>query len=71
MEEEHEVYGGDIPEDVEGDMETDLEGHPYGRVGKDEDGIGEDTASKVSQILYLWICFPHVCNHKCMKADYF
>ena len=57
MEEEHEVYGGDIPEDVEGDMETDLEGNPYVRVGKDEDGIGEDAASKVSGDLHLLLNF--------------
>lgn len=46
MEEEHEVYGGDIPEDVEGDMETDLDGNLDDRTGKGEDGIGEDAASK-------------------------
>ena len=57
MDEEHEVYGGDIPEDVEGDMETDLEGNPYVRVGKDEDGIGEDAASKVSRALHFLLNF--------------
>lgn len=46
MEEEHEVYGGEIPEDVEGDMETDLDGHLDERVGKAEDVVGDDAAAK-------------------------
>ncbi|KAH7446124.1 hypothetical protein KP509_01G040200 [Ceratopteris richardii] len=39
MDEEHEVYGGEVPEDV-GDMETD-EG-----IERSEDGTGEDAAAK-------------------------
>ncbi|KAJ7532347.1 hypothetical protein O6H91_14G083600 [Diphasiastrum complanatum] len=41
MEEEHEVYGGDIPEEVEGDMEADLDGH-----ADDGDPKADDAASK-------------------------
>ena len=33
-------------EDVEGDLETNLEGNPYGRDVKEEDSIGDDVASK-------------------------
>ncbi|KAI5062056.1 hypothetical protein GOP47_0023157 [Adiantum capillus-veneris] len=40
MDEEHEVYGGDVPEDI-GDMETDTEG-----VEKNEDVTNEDAAAK-------------------------
>jgi polyadenylate-binding protein 2 len=47
MEDEHEVYGVDIPEDVEGDLEADLEGHPY---VKEEDITSDDVASKVKSL---------------------
>ena len=61
MEDEHEVYGGDIPEDVEGDLETDLEGNPYGMDVKEEENIGDDAASKVNfcilLILYVSILY--------------
>ena len=46
MEDEHEVYGWDMLEHLEGDLETDLEGNPYGRDVKEEDSIGDDVASK-------------------------
>ena len=48
-------------EDVEGDLETDLEGNPYGRDVKEEDSIGDDAASKVNFcilcILYFSILY--------------
>lgn len=45
MEEEHEVYGGEIPEEVEGDLEGDLDGHPEDGHKLDELG-GDDAATK-------------------------
>ena len=47
MEDEHEVYGGDMPEDAEGDLEADLEGNPY---IKEEDIMGDDAGSKVKSL---------------------
>lgn len=47
MEEEHEVYGGDIPEEVEGDLEGDLDGHPDDGNIKVDDVVTDDAASKV------------------------
>lgn len=50
MEEEHEVYGGDIPEEVEGDMEGDLDAHPDDLNLKVDDVGADDVASKVSPL---------------------
>lgn len=50
MEEEHEVYGGDIPEEVEGDMEGDLDAHPDDLNLKVDDVGADDVASKVSSL---------------------
>ncbi|XP_024356763.1 polyadenylate-binding protein 1 isoform X1 [Physcomitrium patens] len=46
MEEEHEVYGGDIPEEVEGDIEGDLDGEPDDLVLKGDDTTTDEAASK-------------------------
>lgn len=46
MEEEHEVYGGDIPEEVEGDMDAGLDEEPDDLVLKD-DPTTDEVASKV------------------------
>lgn len=45
MEEEHEVYGGDIPEEVEGDMDAGLDEEPDDLVLKD-DPTTDEVASK-------------------------
>uniref|UniRef100_A0A0D6R4N6 RRM domain-containing protein n=1 Tax=Araucaria cunninghamii TaxID=56994 RepID=A0A0D6R4N6_ARACU len=45
MEDEHEVYGGDIPEEVEGDMEGDMEAHPHDH-DVDMGKADEDAAAK-------------------------
>jgi polyadenylate-binding protein 2 len=45
MEEEHEVYGGDIPEEVEGDIEVGLDGEPEDL--KVDDTVTDEAASKV------------------------
>lgn len=48
MEEEHEVYGGDIPEEVEGDMDGDMENHmlPHdvdmGKADEDTDAAAKE-----------------------------
>lgn len=47
MEEEHEVYGGDIPDEVEGELEGDSDGEGEDVLLKGDIGIDED-ASKVS-----------------------
>lgn len=60
MEEEHEVYGGEIPEEVEGDLEGDLDGHPEDGHKLDELG-GDDAATKVfSAVSCRVICFLRV-----------
>ncbi|CAM6084349.1 unnamed protein product [Calypogeia fissa] len=46
MEEEHEVYGGEIPEEVEGDLEVDLDGQPDDGVTKVDDVVADDASSK-------------------------
>ena len=46
MEEEHEVYGGDIPEEVEGDIEAGLDIEP-------DDAPADEAASKVTIICTL------------------
>lgn len=47
MEEEHEVYGGDIPVEVEGDIEGDLDGEPDDLLLKGDDTATDEAASKV------------------------
>eukprot|EP01018_Ginkgo_biloba_P035072 Gb_34131 [translate_table: standard] len=47
MEEEHEVYGGDIPEEVEGDMEGDMEAHPQ---DVDMTKADEDAAKELEEM---------------------
>jgi len=44
MEEEHEVYGGDIPEEAEGDIEVGLDGEPEDL--KVDDTVTDEAASK-------------------------
>ncbi|KAH8937401.1 hypothetical protein BDL97_16G026500 [Sphagnum fallax] len=46
MEDEHEVYGGDIPEEVEGELEGELDGQPENGSIKADDVVGDDAASK-------------------------
>jgi polyadenylate-binding protein 2 len=46
MEEEHEVYGGDIPEEVEGELEGDLDGQPDNGSIKTDEVVADDAASK-------------------------
>lgn len=53
MEEEHEVYGGEIPEEVEGDLEVDLDGQPDDGVTKVDDVVTDDAASKVGPHIIL------------------
>jgi hypothetical protein len=48
MEEEHEVYGGDIPDEVEGDIEGDSDGEPDDLLLKGDDIPTDEVASKVS-----------------------
>lgn len=47
MDEEHEVYGGDIPDEVEGDLEVDSDGEPDDLLLKGNDGATDEAASKV------------------------
>lgn len=47
MEEEHEVYGGDIPDEVEGELEGDSDGDCEDLLLKGDIGIDE-AASKVT-----------------------
>eukprot|EP00897_Mesotaenium_endlicherianum_P004363 jgi/Mesen1/3955/ME000209S02964 len=46
QEEEHEVYGGEIPEEAEGDLEGDMDAQHDEANAKAEDGAGDDVASK-------------------------
>ncbi|KAG0556646.1 hypothetical protein M758_11G067600 [Ceratodon purpureus] len=46
MEEEHEVYGGDIPDEVEGDLEADSDGEPDDLLLKQDDAPTDEAASK-------------------------
>jgi polyadenylate-binding protein 2 len=46
MEEEHEVYGGDIPDEVEGDIEGDSDGEPDDLLLKGDDIATDEVASK-------------------------
>ena len=48
MEEEHEVYGGDIPDEVEGDIEGNSDGEPDDLLLKQDDPATDEAASKVS-----------------------
>ena len=48
MEEEHEVYGGDIPDEVEGDIEGDSDGEPDDLLLKGDDIATDEVASKAS-----------------------
>ena len=48
MEEEHEVYRGDIPNEVEGDIEGDFDGEPDDLLLKQDDPATDEAASKVS-----------------------
>lgn len=57
MEDEHEVYGGDIPEEVEGELEGELDGQPENGSIKADDVVGDDAASKVYMFFPSWfIC---------------
>jgi hypothetical protein len=62
MEEEHEVYGGDIPEEVEGELEGDLDGQPDNGSIKTDEVVADDAASKVyiadSTFCYCWETNP-------------
>jgi hypothetical protein len=62
MEEEHEVYGGDIPEEVEGELEGDLDGQPDNGSIKTDEVVADDAASKVyiavSHFCYCWETNP-------------
>ncbi len=65
MEDEHEVYGGDIPEEVEGELEGELDGQPENGSIKADDVVGDDAASKVymsfpSWFIYICVWFPSV-----------
>ena len=57
MEDEHEVYGGDIPDEVEGEIEADTDGEPDDLVLKGDDTTTDEAASKVSAPLP----FPLFC----------
>lgn len=46
--EEHEVYGGDIPVELEGDIEADLDGEPDDLLIKEGDTATDDVASTAS-----------------------
>lgn len=54
MEDEHEVYGGDIPEEVEGDIEIGLDGEAEELVLKGDD-IGTDEAASKVIIVLCWL----------------
>lgn len=58
MEEEHEVYGGDIPEEVEGDIDTGLDEEPDDLLLKD-DPTTDEAASKVNN--HYSNCFAEIC----------
>lgn len=53
MEEEHEVYGGDIPDEVEGDIEGDSDGEPDDLLLKGDDINTDEAASKVASFCLL------------------
>jgi hypothetical protein len=48
MEEEHEVYRGDIPDEVEGDIEGDSDGETDDLLLEGDDIATDEVASKVS-----------------------
>jgi hypothetical protein len=55
MEDEHEVYGGDIPDEVEGEIEADSDGEPDDLVLKGDDTTTDEAASKVSAPLPFFL----------------
>jgi hypothetical protein len=66
IEEEHEVYGGDIPEEVEGELEGELDGQPENGSIKADDVVGDDAASKVYMSFPSWFICVCVCVCVCL-----
>lgn len=54
MDEEHEVYGGDIPDEVEGDLEVDSDGEPDDLLLKGDDIATDEVASKVPPLFLFF-----------------
>ena len=54
MEDEHEVYGGDIPDEVEAEVEADSDGEPDDLLLKGDDTPTDEAASKVPLPFFIF-----------------